>query len=108
TLSRDPVVNDAYAADPSVHGLMPPGAWRVIQWAQRAVPADGYGSESPVLFLLAGEDRVVDAHLARAFADSIKGPVLGRWYSEMYHEVLHDPLRDSAFDHVVAFLAGRM
>src|SRR5437867_3601686 len=39
TLSRDPVVNEAYAADPAVHGLMTPGAWREIQWAQRAVPA---------------------------------------------------------------------
>jgi len=101
-------VNDAYAADPSVHGLMTPGAWREIQWAQRAVPADGYRIESPVLFLLAGEDRVVDAHLARAFADSLKGPVLVRWYPEMYHEVLHDPQRDTAFGDVVAFLAGRL
>src|SRR5881628_1500974 len=108
TLSRDPVVNDAYAADPAVHGLMTPGAWREIQWAQRTVPADGYRIESPVLFLLAGEDRVVDAHLARAFADSLKGPVLVRWYPEMYHEVLHDPQRDTAFGDVVAFLAGRL
>ncbi len=108
TLSRDPVVNDAYAADPSVHGLMTPGAWREIQWAQGAVPADGYRIESPLLFLLAGEDRVVDAHLARAFADSLKGPVLVRWYPEMYHEVLHDPQRDTAFGDVVAFLAGRL
>jgi len=44
--------------------------------AQRAVPADSHRIESPVLFLLAGEDRVVDAHLARAFADSLKGSVL--------------------------------
>jgi len=108
TLSRDPVVNEAYAADPAVHGLMTPGAWREIQWAQRAVPADGYRIESPVLFLLAGEDRVVDAHLARAFADSLKGPVLVRWYPEMYHEVLHDPQRDTAFGDVVAFVAGRL
>src|SRR2546422_3586524 len=86
---------------------MTPGAWREIQWAQRAVPADGYRIESPVLFLLAGEDRVVDAHLARAFADSLKGPVLVRWYPEMYHEVLHDPQRDTAFGDVVAFVAER-
>src|SRR5438034_979532 len=65
TLSRDAAVNGAYAADPAVHGVMTPGAWHEIQWAQRAVPADGYRIESPLLFLLAGEDRVVDAHLAR-------------------------------------------
>src|SRR2546430_30397 len=85
TVSRDPAVNEAYAADPAVHGVMTPGAWREIQWAQRAVPADSHRIESPLLFLLAGEDRVVDAHLARAFADSLKGAVLVRWYPEMYH-----------------------
>src|SRR5438876_562478 len=70
TLSRDPAVNEAYAADPAVHGVMTPGAWREIQWAERAVPADSHRIETPLLFLLAGEDRVVDAHLARAFADT--------------------------------------
>jgi alpha-beta hydrolase superfamily lysophospholipase len=60
------------------------------------------------LFLLAGEDRLVDAHLARAFADSLKGAVRVRWYPEMYHEVLHDPGRDAAFADVAAFLSGRL
>ncbi len=105
TLTRDPAVNEAYAADPAVHGVMTPGAWREIQWAQRAVPADSHRIETPLLFLLAGEDRVVDAHLARAFADSLKGTVLVRWYPEMHHEVLHDPQRDTAFGDVLAFLA---
>lgn len=107
TMSRDPAVNQAYAADPAAHGVMTPGAWREIQWAQRAVAADGYRIESPLLFLLAGEDRVVDSHLARAFADSLKGTVRVRWYPEMYHEVLHDPQRDAAYGDVLAFLAGQ-
>ena len=108
TLSRDPAVNQAYAEDAAVHSVMTPGAWREIQWAQRAVVADGYRIESPLLFLLAGEDRVVDAHQARAFADGLKGSVRVRWYPEMYHEVLHDPQRDQVFGDLVAFLAGRL
>src|SRR5438270_231635 len=64
--------------------------------------------EPPLLFLLAGEDRVVDAHQARAFADGLKGSVRVRWYPEMYHEVLHDPQRDQVFGDLVAFLAGRL
>src|SRR5256885_9930402 len=79
TLSRDAAVNQAYAEDAAVHSVMTPGAWREIQWAQRAVVADGYRIESPLLFLLAGEDRVVDAHQARAFADGLKGSVRVRW-----------------------------
>jgi len=58
------------------------------------------------LFQLAGEDRVVDAHLARAFADSLKGAVRVRWYPEMYHEVLHDPQREAAFGDLLAFFAA--
>lgn len=105
-ISRDPAVNAAYAADAAVHGLITPGAWREIQWAQRAIAADGHRIETPLLFLLAGEDRLVDAHLARGFADSLKGSVLVRWYPEMYHEVLHDPQRDTAFGDLLAFFAS--
>jgi lysophospholipase len=107
-VSRDPAVNQAYANDPAVYEVMTPGAWREIQWAQRAVPADSHRIETPVLFLLAGEDRLVDAHLARAFADSLKAEVRVRWYPEMYHEVLHDPGRDAAFEDMIAFIAGRL
>ncbi|HKW42336.1 MAG TPA: alpha/beta fold hydrolase [Gemmatimonadales bacterium] len=107
-VSRDAAVNQAYAEDAAVHGVMTPGAWRELQWAQRAVPADGYRIESPLLFLLAGEDRLIDAHLARAFADSLKAEVRVRWYPEMYHEVLHDPGRDAVFADVEAFLAGHL
>ena len=108
TLSRDAAVNQAYAEDAAVHSVMTPGAWREIQWAQRAVVADGYRIESPLLFLLAGEDRVVDAHQARAFADGLKGSVRVRWYPEMYHEVLHDPQHEQVYGDVAAFLAGRL
>jgi lysophospholipase len=108
TISRDPAVNAAYAVDAAVLGVMTPGAWREIQWAQRAVPADGHRIETPLLFLLAGEDRVVDAHLARAFADSLKSSVLVKWYPEMYHEVLHDPQRDVVFSDLLAFFATQL
>ncbi len=106
-LSRDQAVGEAYAADPLVHQVMTAGAWRELQWAQRVVSADADRIESPLLFLLAGEDRIVDAQLARAFADSLKGEVQVRWYPEMYHEILLDPQADEAMDDVLAFLKGR-
>jgi alpha-beta hydrolase superfamily lysophospholipase len=107
SLSRDPAVNRAYAEDAGVHHVMTPGAWREIQWAQRAVAADRDRIESPLLFLLAGEDRLVDAHLARAFADGLRGPVQVHWYPEMYHEVLNDPQGDRVVGDVVEFLGRR-
>ena len=106
-LSRDPTVGAAYEADPLVHQVMTTGAWREIQWAQRVVSADADRIESPLLFLLAGEDRVVDAQLARAFADSLKSEVQVRWYPEMYHEILLDPRAEEAMDDMLQFLRGR-
>jgi lysophospholipase len=106
-LSRDPAVNRAYVEDALVHRVMTPGAWKEIQWAQRAVPADAYRIECPLLFLLGGEDRIADAGLARAFADGLKVPVEVRWYPEMYHELLHDPQADLVVGDVLAYLAKR-
>ena len=108
-LSRDQTVNAGWAADPTCHDLMTPGAWAEIQWAQRAVAADGSRIDCPLLFLLAGEDRVVDAHLARAFADGLKGaiPPQVHWYPEMYHEVLNDPQGERVIGDIVEFLGTR-
>lgn len=105
-LSRDPAVGNAYRADPLVHHRMTAGGWKEIQWAQRAVAADAHRIEGPIQFLLAGEDRIVDASIARAFADGIRGTVQVRWYPEMYHEPLHDPQRDLVIADVLTFLAG--
>jgi len=103
-ISRDPAVSAAYAADPAVEGRVTAGAWRETQWAQRAVIADGHRIQCPLLFLLAGEDRFVDAHLARAFADGLRGRVEVRWHPEMYHEVLSDPQRERVVHEMLSFL----
>ena len=105
-LCRDPAVCSAYRTDPLVHQRMTAGAWKEIQWAQRAVAADAHRIEGPIQFLLTGEDRIVDAEMARAFADGLHGNVQVRWYPEMYHEALHDPQRDQVLADVLNFLAG--
>jgi len=108
-LCRDQNVNEAWAADPACHDLMTPGAWAEIRWAQRAVTDEGYRIDCPLLFLLAGEDRVVDAHRTRAFADGLKGatPPQVHWYPEMYHEMLNDPQGERVLRDVLDFLASR-
>ena len=106
-ISRDPAVAAAYAADQAVERSFTAGAWRETQWAQRAVVADGHRIECPLLFLLAGEDRLSDAHLARAFADGLRGRVEVRWHPEMYHELLTDPQRERVVNEMLAFLSRR-
>ena len=98
-------INAAYEADPAVHRVMTPGAWREILWAQRAVAGDGHRIDVSLLFLLGGEDRIVDAHAARAFADGLTAPQV-KWYPEMFHEVLHDPQREQVFADILAFLGA--
>jgi len=106
-LCRDPEVGAAYRANPAVHEVMTPGAWREIQWAQRVVPADAHRLDGggPLLFLLAGQDRIVNATRAREFADGLHSEVESRWYPEMYHELLLDPEWEHPSADVLEFLA---
>jgi len=104
-LCRDPAVGLAYDADPAVHRVMTPGAWREIQWAQRVVPYDAHRIEAPLLFLLGGNDRMTDPNAARAFAGAQRVAVEVQWYPEMYHELLNDPDAERVTGDVAAFLA---
>ncbi|HXJ30536.1 MAG TPA: lysophospholipase [Gemmatimonadales bacterium] len=103
-LSHDPAVAAAYRADPAVHNVLTPGAWREIEWAQRVVPADAHRITVPLLFLLAGKDAIVDAPRARSFAAGLQGSIETRWYEEMYHELLLDADWEKPMADVVEFL----
>ena len=103
-LCRDPAVGLAYDADPAVHHVMTPSAWREIQWAQHVVPLDGQRIESPLLFLLGGGDRVTYAQAAQAFANARRGQAQVRWYPAMYHELLNDPEGERVTGDVIEFL----
>ncbi|HEY6060572.1 MAG TPA: lysophospholipase [Gemmatimonadales bacterium] len=106
-LARDPAVALEYDADVAVHRIMTPGAWREIQWAQRVVVADAARIEAPLLFLLGGEDRIVNAPVTRALAERMRGrqAVEVCWYPERYHELLHDLDPGVVTGDVLAWLA---
>jgi len=106
-LSHDPAVAAAYDADPTVHRVMTTGAWREIQWAQRAVPADMLRIDCPLLFLLAGQDRLTDAPRAQAFAEHLRVEAQVRRFPDHYHEILLESNARVALDQVGAFLAAR-
>ena len=103
-LSRDPDAVAAYAADQGVAARITVGARREIEWAQRAIVADGRRIEAPLLFLLGGEDRVSDPHLARAFADGLACRADVCWYAEMYHDVFSDPQKEHVAGDLIAFV----
>ena len=75
---------------------MTAGARAEIQWAQRAVLADYERIECSLLFLLAGNDQMVDAPLAGKLAERLRPPARVRWYPQLDHK--------SVTEDVLAFL----
>lgn len=82
---------------------MTAGARAEIEWAQRAVQADSARIECRTLFLLAGDDAVVDVGIARGFAERLAGRSDVRWYPTLPHELLH---ADAVLRDVVTFLTA--
>ena len=68
------------------NGFMTAGARAELQWAQRAVLADYQRIERPLLFILGGQDRVIDTDVAKACAGDLAAPV--QWYPELTHDLL--------------------
>jgi alpha-beta hydrolase superfamily lysophospholipase len=108
-LSTDPKVGQAAGSDPLYHRVMTPRAYHEILRAQRAVVAEGDRIGVPVLFLLAGDDRIVSRAASEDFARSLAGDVTVRVYDGFFHEVFNEPQRARAYrdveqwlDHVLA------
>jgi alpha-beta hydrolase superfamily lysophospholipase len=71
-------------------GYMTAGARAELQWAQRAVLADVQRIERPLLFVLGGEDRVIDPAVARRFADTLVPRAQVHWYPEFSHDLFSE------------------
>ena len=81
---------------------MTAGARAELQWAQRAVLTDSQRIERPLLFLLGGKDVVIDAPLARLFAENLPLRATVNWYPELAHEVF---ATRRVMDDLIAFVA---
>jgi alpha-beta hydrolase superfamily lysophospholipase len=90
-LSRDPAVVAAYRDDPLIHRRITPG---LFVEASREMGLTFQRSERitvPLLFLLAGSDRIVDSTRSLAFARTLGGAdVVIKVYPDFYHEVLNE------------------
>lgn len=105
-IARDPAVNAAFRADSLVHNRITASAWREILRGQALTLQDAERITIPVLFLIAGDDRLVDPVRTLELAGRVKGPAAVRQYDEMYHETLHDPERHRVMEDILAFLQG--
>jgi alpha-beta hydrolase superfamily lysophospholipase len=103
-LSTDAGVGEAARADPLYHGRMTPRAWREILAAQAAVVAEQDRIATPLLMLLAGDDRILSSAASRAFAAALPTPADLIVYEGMFHEILNERDRDRVLADLGAWL----
>jgi lysophospholipase len=90
-LSRDPAIVEAYRNDPLVHGRITPRLFSEASMAMGLALQRSDRIGQPLLFLLGGDDRIVDTARALRFARSIQGPDVGiEVYPGRYHELLNE------------------
>jgi alpha-beta hydrolase superfamily lysophospholipase len=107
-LSHDPDIVVQYREDPLVHRKITP---RLFMEASTAMGLALHRSDRiriPLLFLLAGDDQIVDTRRSESFARSLSAPdVTVRVLTDYYHEVLKDFDRGQALKEIRAWILGR-
>jgi lysophospholipase len=96
SICTDYAVVEAARRDPFCHQVMTPRAYHEILGAQRALTAERDRLGVPLLFLLAGDDRIVSMPAARAFAEGLAGAPPVRVYAGLFHEILNEREPDRA------------
>lgn len=90
-LSRDPAVVARYREDPLVHSRITPRLFTEVSTAMGLALQRRDRLRPPLLILLAGDDRVVDADRALRFANSIAADdTTVRMFDGAYHELLNE------------------
>lgn len=108
TLSRDPAVGEAYAADPLVwHGDFARPTLEAMQEAMRTISADGSIGEHPLLYLHGEDDRLVPLPASWMGLLELRGPrTFTKTYPGAQHEIFHETHRDEVIADVIGFVQG--
>lgn len=85
-LSHDPAYVATYRDDPLVHPWITPRLYTEMLAAMAAARDGGAALRLPLLFVLPGEDPIVDAAVSAAFAAGLSGDVTVHTYAGMRHE----------------------
>lgn len=92
SLSHDPAVVAAYRTDPLVHDIITPRLFSEVRTAMARAFERADRIRDPVLFLLAGSDRIVDTGRSRAFTQRVRGAEVEVLVQDgAYHELLNEP-----------------
>jgi len=104
-ISRDPEVVRIFREDPLCHQVMTPRAYTEAMANLQTLDAERDRIATPLLVLLAGDDRIVSTPAAEAFARRLAGDVTVRTYAGLYHNIFHEPNRGPVLDDLVTWLA---
>jgi len=108
-LSRDPNVVQAYRDDPLVHDRITPRLFNDASRAMGLAMQRGEKLRTPLLFLLAGQDRIVSTLRSNAFARALPArDVTIRIREDDYHEILNEPGRAIAIQEIRDWIAARI
>ncbi|HEX6940731.1 MAG TPA: alpha/beta hydrolase [Longimicrobiales bacterium] len=107
-LCHDPAVVAAYREDPLVHDTMTPRLFTEASTAIGLVDRRADRLRVPLLFLIAGDDRIVDAARALRFARALPGDVTVHAFEGRYHELLFEPDRAPVFEVMRRWLDERL
>lgn len=108
-ISHDPGVVTQYREDPLVHRKITPRLFMEASAAMGLVLHRSDRISMPLLFLLAGDDQIVDTRKSEAFARSLAptADVTIRVLPDYYHEVLNDFGGAQALSEVRSWINGR-
>ena len=106
-LTRDPERRRAIEEDERIHGVMTPRAMVSAAEAMRDLASRVPDIGVPALVLAAGDDRVVDADAALAWARAIEGDVTVERVAGAYHELLNDLGREGVYDRILEWCDAR-
>lgn len=108
-LSHDPDVVRAYRFDPLVHYRITPRLFVEASRAMGLVLQRADRLTGPLLFLIAGDDRLVDSRKSLQFARQLPADLTTiRHYPGMYHEVLNEVERTLPQRDVRDWIAARI
>jgi lysophospholipase len=107
--SHDPDVVQAYRADPLVHDRITPRLFVEVSAAMGVVLQRSDRIREPLLFLLGGDDRLVDTDRTVRFAQSMTGAdVTVRVFPGLYHELLQEVERSRIFREIGDWIRTRL
>jgi lysophospholipase len=108
-ISRDQAVVEAYEDDGSVHSRITPRLFAETSIAMGLALQRSDRIRVPVLFLIAGDDHIVDAQRSESFARSLSARnVTVRVYPAFYHEVPNEPERASPLHDLRDWISQRL